>query len=80
MKFKDKNLKALAECIIGDNKAFLYRSSSHITEFFGTAAWMLLMTDPLGGNGRPRGLKNFFMSHSQSHILCRKGLFMCSEL
>lgn len=34
MKFKDKNLKALAECIIGDNKAFLYRSSSHITEFF----------------------------------------------
>ncbi|HDU4003329.1 TPA: hypothetical protein RFM95_005105, partial [Klebsiella pneumoniae] len=34
MKFKDRNLRALAECIIGDNKAFLYRSSSRITEFF----------------------------------------------
>ncbi|EOE1812121.1 hypothetical protein ABG872_09690 [Klebsiella pneumoniae] len=34
MKFKDRNFRALAECIIGDNKAFLYRSSSRITEFF----------------------------------------------
>lgn len=34
MKFKDRNLRALAECLIGDNTAFLYRSSSRITEFF----------------------------------------------
>lgn len=34
MKFKDRNLRALAECIVGDNTAFLYRSSSLITEFF----------------------------------------------
>ncbi|HEN3280917.1 TPA: hypothetical protein U5D21_002768 [Yersinia enterocolitica] len=34
MKFKDRNLKALAECIIGDNTTFPYRSSSLITEFF----------------------------------------------
>lgn len=34
MKFKDRNIRALAECIIGDNTAFLYRSSSRITEFF----------------------------------------------
>lgn len=34
MKFKDRNLRALAECIVGDNTAFLYRPSSLITEFF----------------------------------------------
>ncbi|WP_263754819.1 PDDEXK family nuclease [Kosakonia cowanii] len=34
MKFKDRNLKALAECIVGDNTAFLYRGSKLITEFF----------------------------------------------
>ncbi len=34
MKFKKRNLKALAECVIGDNNAFPYRSSSYITEFF----------------------------------------------
>ena len=34
MRFKDRNLRALAECIIGDNDAFQYRSSSRITEFF----------------------------------------------
>lgn len=33
-KFKRRNLKALAECVIGDNGAFGYRSSSYITEFF----------------------------------------------
>lgn len=27
MKFKDRNLRALAECVIGDNTVFLYRSS-----------------------------------------------------
>ena len=34
MKFKNRNLRELAEAIIGDNEAFLYRSSSKITEFF----------------------------------------------
>lgn len=34
MKFKDRNLRIIAECLIGDNSAFLYRSSSRITEFF----------------------------------------------
>ncbi len=34
MKFKDRNLRALAQCLIGDNTAFLYRSSSRITKFF----------------------------------------------
>ena len=34
MKFKSRNLRALAEAIIGDNEAFFYRSSSKITEFF----------------------------------------------
>lgn len=34
MNFKNRNLRALAECVIGDNNAFPYRSSSHITMFF----------------------------------------------
>lgn len=34
MKFKPRNLRAIAEMIIGDNNKFLYRSSSHITRFF----------------------------------------------
>jgi len=34
MKFKNRNLRSLAECIIGDNDKFLYRSSSYITQFF----------------------------------------------
>lgn len=34
MKFKDRNLRALAEMIIGDNEFFRYRSSSYISEFF----------------------------------------------
>ncbi len=34
MKFKSRNLKEIAECIIGDKEHFPYRSSSYITEFF----------------------------------------------
>lgn len=34
MKFKDRNLRALAECIVGDKSGFIYLSSSHITKFF----------------------------------------------
>lgn len=34
MKFKESNLRKIAECVIGDNNAFEYRSSSEITEFF----------------------------------------------
>lgn len=34
MKFKQRNLRALAECVIGDNGKFQYRSSSYITQFF----------------------------------------------
>lgn len=34
MKFRSRNLRALAECIIGDNQKFEYRSSSYITQFF----------------------------------------------
>ena len=34
MKFKTRNLRALAEIIIGDNGRFPYRSSSYITQFF----------------------------------------------
>ena len=34
MKFKNRNLRALAEIIIGDNDNFPYRSSSYITQFF----------------------------------------------
>lgn len=34
MKFKRRNLKAIAEMIIGDNPKFFYRSSKYITEFF----------------------------------------------
>lgn len=34
MQFKSKNLRAIAECVIGDNPLFPYRSSSRITEFF----------------------------------------------
>lgn len=35
MKFKDRNLRQIAEMIIGDNQAFQYRSSTYITRFFG---------------------------------------------
>ncbi len=34
MKFKSRNLRAIAEAIIGDNDKFLYLSSSYITRFF----------------------------------------------
>jgi hypothetical protein len=34
MKFKSRNLRALAECVIGDADYFPYRSSSRITQFF----------------------------------------------
>lgn len=34
MKFKDRNLRALAEMVIGDAYYFPYRSSSYITRFF----------------------------------------------
>jgi hypothetical protein len=34
MKFKDRNLRAIAEMIIGDVEHFPYRSSSYITQFF----------------------------------------------
>ena len=34
MQFKLRNLRAIAECVIGDNPSFPYRSSSKITLFF----------------------------------------------
>jgi hypothetical protein len=34
MQFKSRNLRAIAECVIGDNACFPYRSSSKITMFF----------------------------------------------
>ena len=34
MRFKQRNLRALAEMVIGDQKYFPYRSSMYITEFF----------------------------------------------
>lgn len=34
MKFKPRNLRAIAEMIIGDAEYFPYRSSSYITQFF----------------------------------------------
>ncbi|MDY7014820.1 MAG: hypothetical protein SVX43_14700, partial [Cyanobacteriota bacterium] len=34
MKFKNRNLKAIAAMIVGDAKFFPYRSSRYITEFF----------------------------------------------
>lgn len=34
MKFKNRNLRAIAEMIIGDAEFFPYRSSSYITQFF----------------------------------------------
>ncbi len=34
MKFRSRNLRAIADCIIGDVACFSYRSSSKITQFF----------------------------------------------
>lgn len=34
MKFKSRNLRAIAELVIGDKEFFPYRSSSYITQFF----------------------------------------------
>ena len=34
MRFKKRNLRAIAEMVIGDVKHFPYRSSSYITQFF----------------------------------------------
>lgn len=34
MKFRNRNLRALAEAVVGDAKYFPYRSSSYITQFF----------------------------------------------
>lgn len=67
MKFKDRNLRALAECLIGDNKAFLYRSSSRITEFFQDCdmevvhdgsmrwAWTTMRLEELLNEPQPKG-------------------------
>lgn len=34
MKFKSRNLRAIAELVVGDKEFFPYRSSSYITQFF----------------------------------------------
>lgn len=34
MKFRDRNLREIAELVVGDSGPFRYRSSSYITEFF----------------------------------------------
>ena len=34
MKFKPRNIRALAEMVVGDTEYFHYRSGSYITEFF----------------------------------------------
>lgn len=34
MQFKSKNMRALAECVVGDAKGFPYRSSFYISQFF----------------------------------------------
>jgi len=34
MQFKNRNLRAIAEMVVGDAKYFPYRSSSRITQFF----------------------------------------------
>jgi hypothetical protein len=34
MRFKDRNLRGIAECIVGDQQYFPYRSSFYISEFF----------------------------------------------
>ncbi|KQX38199.1 hypothetical protein ASD04_11305 [Devosia sp. Root436] len=34
MQFKSRNMRALAECVVGDAKGFPYRSSFYISEFF----------------------------------------------
>lgn len=34
MKFKKRNLRAIAEMVIGDEEHFPYRSNSYITQFF----------------------------------------------
>ncbi len=34
MKFRDRNLREIAEMVIGDTNPFYYRSSSYITQFF----------------------------------------------
>ena len=33
MRFKPRNLRAIAEMIVGDDRRFIYRSSSYITRF-----------------------------------------------
>ena len=43
MKFKDRNLRALAECIIGDKNYFKYKSSMFITEFLRNVIYHLSM-------------------------------------
>ncbi|HDF2343054.1 TPA: hypothetical protein PC598_002653 [Morganella morganii] len=66
MKFKDRNLRALAECLIGDNTTFLYHSSSRITEFFQDcdievihdgstrSAWTVLRLEELLNEPQPK--------------------------
>ncbi|MEA3633067.1 hypothetical protein U5915_15160, partial [Acinetobacter baumannii] len=34
MRFRDRNLKDIADCIVGDRQYFPYRSSFYITQFF----------------------------------------------
>lgn len=34
MQFKSRNVRSLAECVVGDAAHFPYRSSKYITEFF----------------------------------------------
>lgn len=34
MRFRDRNLKDIADCIVGDRQYFPYKSSFYITQFF----------------------------------------------
>ncbi len=64
MKFRDYTLEGLAKMVIGDNRHFPYRSSSHITRFFercdlnyvhdGSTRWRWTKEDALSVlNGEP---------------------------
>jgi|GEM_PF-3863664 len=72
MIFNNRNLRAIAEAIIGDAEHFPYRSSSFITQFFEECDLDFV----LDGRGQQRGLKSYFKNRNQLHMRFQIGLCM----
>ncbi len=54
MRFRDRNLKDIADCIVGDRQYFPYRSSFYITQFLMNVIYLMYMMVVLDGGGQQK--------------------------